>query len=58
MNTGLNIEDAWKENLLREVRWHREHCNTRDCGVSLLLLRQMAEKAGVKFTDEERQLFF
>jgi hypothetical protein len=36
---------------------HRAHCAV-GCNISLYPLRQMAEKAGITFSDEEKELFF
>lgn len=38
------------------TKHHKEH-ETPDCGVSLLLVRELAERAGLVLTDAERAEF-
>lgn len=53
----ITQEAAWKLNLINIVKEHRDKCD-RTCSVSLYMLMTMAEKAGLEFTKEERELFF
>lgn len=48
--------DAWKFNLIEMAKHHREHCDG-NCACSLLLLRLMGERLGMKFSEEERRIF-
>jgi len=52
-----NIKEAYKKNLIEIAKQHRFNCKTEDCGVSLYLLRMMAEDLHIKFTEEEMELF-
>jgi len=45
-----------KQSLLNLVRHHREN-DVPDCGVELCLIREIAENAGLEFTEEEKPLF-
>jgi hypothetical protein len=62
-NEDLNIsinstpEDVLKKNIINIAKHHREHCH-EPCNCSLCLLRQVAEQAGIKFTDEEKHIFY
>jgi len=50
-------EDILKENLIKLVEHHKEHCNGPDCGISLYYVLKVAEQAGLHFTDEEKVSF-
>lgn len=50
------IGQAYKMNLIALVEHHKKYCK-EDCNVSLYLLRVMAEKVGVIFTNKEKELF-
>lgn len=50
-------KETLKLNLLNLVNDHRRKCG-ENCNVSLLLVRFLAERAGLTFTLEERKLFF
>ena len=52
-----NIKEAYKINLIEIVKQHKFNCKMEDCNVSLYLLRMMAEDSGIKFTEEEKELF-
>jgi hypothetical protein len=50
-----------KENLLRTVQYHVDHCmqtSGEACTVNTRSLRKLAERAGIVFTDDERRRFF
>jgi hypothetical protein len=47
----------WHDNALTLARFHKEHCTPSDCGCSMWMLREMAEQAGVIFTEEEKVVF-
>jgi hypothetical protein len=51
------IEDAYKFNVINLAKHHRRNCEGEDCVISLYLLREMAEKLGIVFTDKEKELF-
>jgi hypothetical protein len=51
------IEDAYKFNVINLVKHHRRNCEGEDCVISFYLLREMAEKLGIVFTDKEKELF-
>lgn len=48
---------AYKINTIELARHHRKTCKDGQCNVSLIMLRIMAEKAGVEFTEEESKEF-
>ena len=50
-------EDAYKMNLIAIAEHHKRYCDGEGCSVSLYLLREMAERIGIKFTEEEAELF-
>ena len=49
-------EESLKDNLLNLVKDHRQHCNA-NCNISLFQIYKLAQKAGIIFTEEERELF-
>jgi hypothetical protein len=51
------IEDAYKFNVINLAKHHRKFCEGENCVISLYLLREMAEKLGIKFSDKEKELF-
>jgi len=53
----ISEEEVLKENLIKLVKEHKDHCNTPDCGISLMFVLKLAEKAGLKFTDLEKRIF-
>lgn len=56
MADTITTEELLKLNLLRLVRDHREHCGA-DCNISLFLVREVARRAGMEFTELEERLF-
>lgn len=59
---GIRMElktrlDVYKWNTIQLAKHHRKFCDGRDCNISLIVLMEMAEKAGIKFTKRERRLF-
>jgi len=50
-------EQAWKMNTIWLANQHKVDCCGEECNISLLLLAEMAEKAGVRFTKREREVF-
>jgi hypothetical protein len=54
--TDAEEEQVLKFNLLELVKDHRDK-ETEDCNVSLWLVRVLAEKAGLCFSEEETKLF-
>ncbi len=51
------MKKAYKLNTLELAKHHRKHCDGEDCNISLNVLRMMAEECGVKFTEEEKEVF-
>jgi len=51
------LEKFYKQNVIQLARDHKRVCNHSDCNVSLILLLEMAQKVGIKFTDEEIKIF-
>ena len=51
-------EDVYKFTALRLARQHKKECTGEDCNISLYMLMEMAQKAGVKFTDKEMEFFY
>jgi len=49
-------DDILKINLLRLAADHRDNCNPR-CAVTLAYIKEVAERAGLRFTAEESQFF-
>ena len=49
-------DELLKGNLLNTVKYHKKHCD-ESCDVSLYLLKKLGDKAGLKFSDEEKKLF-
>lgn len=42
---------------LELAKHHRKNCDGHDCVISLMILKEMAEKLGVKFDDDEIKEF-
>ena len=51
------IEDIYKFNVIQLAKHHRKYCEGENCVISLYLLREMAGKLGIKFTEKEKELF-
>jgi len=49
--------DAYKFNLIQLAKHHRKFCEGEYCNISLILLMEMAEQLGIKFTNKEKELF-
>ena len=49
--------DVYKLTVLELAKHHRKNCDGQDCVISLFILREMAEKLGVKFNEEEIKEF-
>ncbi len=54
----VNLKRVLKKNAMALAKHHRKHCDGEHCTISLYLLRLMAEKAGVKFTEYQKGVFF
>ena len=52
----VSRKEAIKFNLIQLVKDHRAKCDEH-CNVSLFLVRELAEMAGLTITDDERHLF-
>jgi len=49
---------AFKDSLVAIVKDHKKHCkHSKDCGISLLVLRFWSGEHGIKFTKDETELF-
>lgn len=55
--TKVTEEEVLKENLIRLVQHHKEHCDGPDCNISLFYVLRVAENAGLEFTFEEKRHF-
>lgn len=49
--------EAMKLNTLWLAAHHRKTCDGESCNISLIVLMQMAEKAGITFTEDEKLNF-
>jgi len=49
---------AYKINVIALAKYHKKYCKESDCNVSLILLRQMSEELGIRFTKKETEVFF
>lgn len=47
----------YKLNIIRLMKEHKDNCNGESCGISLILVMQMAQKAGIVFTRSEIREF-
>ena len=61
-NTRIKAEDSFKAEVFKNqalqlAEHHKKHCDGESCTISLLVLKEMAEKAGVKFTKKELEVF-
>jgi hypothetical protein len=53
----MNELEFVKENLIKELAFHKKHCDsTENCGVLACLLYRLAELAGCPLTKEEKIL--
>lgn len=50
-------DEQLKENILWLVQDHKDRCDDPGCAISLYFVRVLAEKAGIKFTEDEAALF-
>jgi hypothetical protein len=58
MAQTISKEQASKENVIRLIKHHKKHCEGETCDVSLFLILMLSQDAGLKFTDEEKRLFY
>ena len=49
--------DVEKLNLINLAKHHRKHCEGESCNISLMLVMQVAERTGIKFTKKEMKEF-
>ena len=47
----------FKRNTIALAKHHKKHCDGENCNISLMILRHMAQDAGVKFTEKQLELF-
>lgn len=57
LNDDEQMKVLEKNNILRLVQHHKENCNSCDCGVALWLVKRLAQRAGITFTNDELELF-
>ena len=57
MSDKFTRADAHKINVLELAKHHRKYCEGENCVISLMLLKELAESYGIKFTEEEFKLF-
>jgi hypothetical protein len=55
--TEILEKSAIKRNLLRLVLEHRQKCSGEECRTGLYWIYKLAQRAGLKFNDEEQRLF-
>ena len=53
MNNEIDLT-VLKDNYMKVIEHHKKYCEGENCNISLFLLRVLAEKAGIKFTDSEK----
>lgn len=53
----MNIDDVQKLNAINIARHHKSCCVGESCNISLLLLAQLLERAGITLTKEELEEF-
>lgn len=57
MNTQQHENEILKNQLIEIVKHHKKVCNGENCNISLYLIRLIGEKAGLQFTDKEKEIF-
>ena len=57
MAEKISMKEAYKANLIALANHHRKFCEGEECNISLILLLQMAEKYGITFSEEEKEMF-
>ena len=55
--TKMDYSPAYKFNAIALAKHHKKHCEGSSCNISLLMLMQTCEDAGIKFTKKERGNF-
>jgi len=58
MDQQMNRKELLKQNMIRLVEHHREHCNGPSCDISLYLVGNVLELAGIILSEEDKRLFF
>ena len=58
MAQKISEKQALKENIIRLIKHHRKHCEGESCNISLSQILKIAQDAGLKFTDNEKRLFY
>lgn len=53
----VTLREIMKKNTLALAKHHRKHCSGEHCKISLWLLKEMAEKSGIKFTQHQIKEF-
>ena len=51
------MKKVYKFTALKLAKHHRKYCEGEKCNISLIVLKEMAEKCGVKFTEKEFKEF-
>ncbi len=51
------LQEIYKNNVIQLAEDHKINCNHSNCNVSLILLLEMAQRTGIKFTEDEMGIF-
>jgi len=57
INEEVVLKRIMKKNVIALVKHHKKHCDGEHCKISLWLLKEMAERSGIKFTECQVKLF-
>jgi len=57
LKTENDLEEVLKRNVIRLVEHHKKYCEGSECDISLFLVKEIVEKAGIILTEEEIKLF-
>lgn len=53
----MDYSEAEKMNLIAIAKQHKKNCRNSTCNVTLCLLRITGERAGLVFTEKEKEVF-
>lgn len=51
------LKGVMKKNITALAKHHKRTCDGEHCNISLLLLKLMAERAGITFTEKQKETF-
>lgn len=57
IESNTTIEEAYKHTLIELAKHHKKYCEGETCTIQLILLKEIGEKVGVIFSEEEIKLF-